>query len=111
MDDVGQSLGIADAEPVLARRDGHEDIAELKMSLVSVVELPSPVTVSSEGARAKGNAFEERDKVLVDEHPYWILGADGKNDQWDSHLAGNCIVDDEGVHSPDNPADWQEKER
>lgn len=101
MEDIGQSVCIANVEPVPSWSGNHENITHFNVRFVLVGKFPTAPIEPSEVSRAEGNLFEKWDEEpLVHSHPDWILVTDRDDAKGNSNLSSNQIISKEAEPGP-----------
>lgn len=87
---------MTDIQPVPARRDQHEDIAELMMRVISVVQLPAHPIVPRKGTFTE-NSLDIVQNASVNKHPKVVEMADRDDVKAKPDLAGYQVVAEQRV--------------
>lgn len=80
LEDLRDSLGVAQLEVILARGDEENGIAQLLVSSVAIPDLPSSPIEAGEGARAERYPSDQLGDFAVDDQPQGVPAVEGEDD-------------------------------
>ena len=80
LEDLRNSLGIAQLEVILARGNEQNGIAQLLVSSVAIPDLPSSPIEAGEGARPERDPSDQLRDFAVDDQPQGVPAVEGEDD-------------------------------